>query len=37
MFHPYMCGLHRGAVAVAAALIGYNDVKVVVGTITRRR
>jgi hypothetical protein len=32
-----MCGLHRGAVAVAAALIGYNDVKVAVGMITRRR
>jgi hypothetical protein len=22
-FHPRMCGLHRGAAAVAAALIGY--------------
>jgi hypothetical protein len=36
-FHPYMCGLHGGATAVAAALIGYDDVEVAVGTTTRRR
>jgi hypothetical protein len=26
MFHPCMCGLCGGAAAVAAALIGYDDV-----------
>jgi hypothetical protein len=36
-FHPYMCGLRRGAAAVAAALIGYDDVKVAAKTTTRRR
>jgi hypothetical protein len=25
VFHPYTYGLHRGVVAVAAALIGYDD------------
>jgi hypothetical protein len=36
-FHPCMCGLCRGAAAVAAALIGYDDVKVVAGMTTRRK
>jgi hypothetical protein len=36
-FHPCLCGLRRGAVAVAAALIGYDDIKVVGETTTRRR
>jgi hypothetical protein len=35
-FHPYTCGLYRG-VAVAVALIGYDDVEVAVRTATRRR
>jgi hypothetical protein len=26
-FHPYTCGLRREAAAVAATLIGYNDVE----------
>jgi hypothetical protein len=34
-FHLYMCGLRRGAVAAAAALIGYNNIKVAVETTTR--
>jgi hypothetical protein len=36
-FHPRTCGLHRGAAAVAAALIGYDEVRVAVEMITRRR
>jgi hypothetical protein len=36
MFHPCICGLHRAAVVVAAALIGY-DHKKVAGTTTSRR
>jgi hypothetical protein len=36
-FHPYMCGLRGGVVAVATALIGYDDVEVAVGMTTRRR
>jgi hypothetical protein len=32
-----MCGLHGDVVAVAAALIGYDDVEVAVGTTTSRR
>jgi hypothetical protein len=32
-----MCGLCIGAAAVAAALIGYDDVKVAVKTIMRKR
>jgi hypothetical protein len=37
VFHPYICGLRRGATVVAAALIDYDDVEVVVGTTTQRR
>jgi hypothetical protein len=36
-FYPYMCGLRKDVVVVAAALIGYDDVDVAVGTTTRRR
>jgi hypothetical protein len=36
-FHLCTCGLHRGATAVVAALIGYDDVKVAAETTTRRR
>jgi hypothetical protein len=36
-FHPCTCGLCRDAGAVVAALISYDDVKVVAETITRRR
>jgi hypothetical protein len=36
-FHPYPCGLCRGAVAVAAALIGYDDVKAAPEVTTRMR
>jgi hypothetical protein len=36
-FHPCTCGLHRGAAAVAAALIGYDHVKVAAETTTRSR
>jgi hypothetical protein len=25
MFHPYRCGLHGGAAAIAVAQIGYDD------------
>jgi hypothetical protein len=32
-----MCGLYRDAVAVAAALISYDDVVFIAGTTTRRR
>jgi branched-subunit amino acid transport protein len=37
VFHACTCGLCRGVAAVAAALIGYDDVEVAVGTTTRRR
>jgi hypothetical protein len=37
VFHPYTCGLRRGTDAVAAALIGYNDIKVAAKTTTKRR
>jgi hypothetical protein len=37
MFHPCMRGLYGGAATVAAALIGYDDVVVAVGTTTKRR
>jgi hypothetical protein len=37
MFHPYTYELHGDAAAVAATLIGYNDVWVAVRTTTRRR
>jgi rhodanese-related sulfurtransferase len=36
VFHPCTCGLRRGDAAVAAMLIGYDDVKVVAGMTTRR-
>jgi hypothetical protein len=36
-FHPYMCGLRRGAAAVAAALIGYDDMEFAVRMTTRMR
>jgi hypothetical protein len=36
-FHPYMCGLRGGTATVAATLLGYDDVEVAAGTITRRR
>jgi hypothetical protein len=32
-FHPCTCRLREDVVVVTAALIGYDDVKVVVGTI----
>jgi hypothetical protein len=34
VFHLHTCGLHRGAAVVAAALIGYDNVKVAAGTTT---
>jgi hypothetical protein len=37
VFYPCTCGLRGGAIVVAAALIGYDDVKVAVGTTIRRR
>jgi hypothetical protein len=37
VFDPCTCGLRRGVVAVAAALIGYDHVKVAAETTTRRR
>jgi hypothetical protein len=37
MFHSCMCGFNRDVVVVAAALIGYDDIKVVAETTTRRR
>jgi hypothetical protein len=37
MFHPYTCGLCSGTAAVAATLIGYDDVEVATGMTTRRR
>jgi hypothetical protein len=33
VFYPCTCGLRGGAVAVAAMLIGYDDMKVAAGTI----
>jgi hypothetical protein len=36
-FHPRTCGLRRCIDVVAATLIGYVDVRVAVGTNTRRR
>jgi hypothetical protein len=36
-FQPYMCGLHRGAPVVTAALIGYDDMKVAAGMTMRGR
>jgi hypothetical protein len=36
-FHPCTCGLCGGAVAVAAALIGYDDVEVAIETTMRMR
>jgi hypothetical protein len=37
VFYPCTCGLYEGVAAVAVALIGYNDIEVAAGTITRRR
>jgi hypothetical protein len=37
MFYPCMCGLRRAAAAIAAALIGCDDVEVDTGTTMRRR
>jgi hypothetical protein len=37
VFHPCICGLCEGTVTISAALIGYYDVEVTVGTTTRRR
>jgi hypothetical protein len=37
VFHPCMCGLRKVAAAVAAALIGYDDVKVSGKTTARWR
>jgi hypothetical protein len=37
MFHPCKCGLCGGDVTVAAVLIGYDDMKVAIRTITTRR
>jgi hypothetical protein len=31
VFHPYTCGLRRGAAAVAAVLIDYDDVGLLSG------
>jgi hypothetical protein len=36
-FHPCTCGLCGGTDAVAAALIGYDDMGVAVGMTMRRR
>jgi hypothetical protein len=36
-FHPYTCGLCRDIVAVAAAVISYDDVKVAIEMTIRRR
>jgi hypothetical protein len=36
-FHPCTCGLCRGAAAVAAPLISYDDVEFVVEMTTRRQ
>jgi hypothetical protein len=35
MFHFCTCELHRDAATVAAALIGYDDVRVAAETTTR--
>jgi hypothetical protein len=37
VFHPYTCGLRGGTAAVAAMLIGYDDMEVAAGMTTRRR
>jgi hypothetical protein len=37
VFHLRACGLRRGVAAVAAALIGYDDVEVAAGMTTWRR
>jgi hypothetical protein len=34
--HSCTCGLRKGAATVAAALIGYDDIKVATETTTRR-
>jgi hypothetical protein len=36
-FHPCTCGLRKGAAAVPAMLISYDDVEVATRTTTRRR
>jgi hypothetical protein len=36
-FHLYTCGLREDAIAVAIALIDYNDVDVVARKTTRRQ
>jgi hypothetical protein len=36
-FYPCVCGLYGGVVAVAAALIGCDDVEFATGTTTRRQ
>jgi hypothetical protein len=36
-FHPYTCGLRRGAAAVATVSIDYDDVNVATEMTTRRR
>jgi hypothetical protein len=37
VFYPCMCGLYRGAAAVAAPLISYDDVENAARTTTRMR
>jgi hypothetical protein len=37
VFFPYTCGLRGGAAMVTVALVGYDDVEIVVETTTRRR
>jgi hypothetical protein len=37
VFHPCTCGLYRDTVAVAAALISYDDVKFAIEMTIRRR
>jgi hypothetical protein len=36
-FHHCTCGLHADAATIAAALIGYDNMKVTIGMTTRRR
>jgi hypothetical protein len=36
-FHPCMCGLRGGTVAVAAVLIGYNVMEVTARTTKKRK
>jgi hypothetical protein len=36
-FHPYTCRLCRGTAMIAAALIGYDNVKVATETTARKR